>query len=91
MCVLDHIHASWDGGLGTSSSTSCGGTGGHYDPYLACNAKSQSIGDYCLRLSRNATSGYSYGFVLTLPSIAMAACNGHSLLCSVCACVHACL
>jgi hypothetical protein len=59
-----HIHTYWNNATALSASGSkyCGAsvTGGHYDPYLACNSVSQNIGTSCLQLNRTSTRGYTY-------------------------------
>lgn len=56
-----HVHSDWDGFAPdvTSSSTSCGGAGGHYDPTLAC-ASASSMTYECDLLNRTVNAGYSY-------------------------------
>ncbi len=55
-----HVHSFWDD-LETSSTTTCGSAGGHYDPYLACGSSSQDKDTLCKSLNRTAADGYVYG------------------------------
>ena len=48
-----HVHSFWDD-QNTFSPSTCGTTGGHYDPSLACGPKSQNIGTLCASLNRIA-------------------------------------
>ena len=49
--LVYHIHSYWNDAE-TSSTTTCGDTGGHYDPYFACGKASQSASTDCVSLGR---------------------------------------
>lgn len=53
-----HLHVNWTASMGTSSST-CGGAGGHYDPTLACGPSTAQTTS-CQALGRTAPLGYTY-------------------------------
>jgi hypothetical protein len=49
--LVYHIHSYWNDAE-YSSTTTCGDTGGHYDPYFACGKASQSASTDCASLGR---------------------------------------
>lgn len=76
-----HIHTTWTN-VSTNSSigaTFCGSeyTGAHYDPGLACSAKSQYIDTYCSLLQRDISKLYTYSCDTEAYS------EGHYALCEV--------
>jgi hypothetical protein len=55
-----HIHTFSYADPTSNPGTSCGYTGGHYDPGLACSAKSESANEYCTMLGRTSGDDYHY-------------------------------
>ena len=55
-----HFHTYWTDPTATASTTSCGDTGGHFDPYLACGPSSQDSAGLCPMINRTADQEYAY-------------------------------
>lgn len=76
-----HIHANWNDTLGHATTT-CGGAGGHYDPYLTCSSKSQNQATLCPLINRTSAHGYAYGVNCNASSFGLGQ-QGHLSLCEV--------
>jgi hypothetical protein len=72
--LLYHIHVNWT--AAEDASTSCGQTGRHYDPTLACAPASASVNE-CSQLGRTSAQGYQYSCLTTQFS------QGNYFLCEV--------
>ena len=62
-CIKDglkwHLHTNWNSTEESVSGALCDGTGGHYDPNLACSPSSESAKTLCPLISR-VSPGYQY-------------------------------